>query len=423
MRVKLRYGERFLSVELKDERVIFDLDIADHPSIQNVGERLKLELKKPYSSHPIPSIAGAESKVALLVDDLTRPTPQRILLPVILGELEKAGVKSRNIKVIVALGTHRPMSSQEVEDRFGEVAEKYEVVNHDPEDSKKLTNIGATGKGFPIMVNRELWEANLTIGVGNIVPHMYAGWAGGGKIVLPGVSGEQTTGGIHLLGGRIRPAYRFLGRVDHEVRRLIDGVALKSRLGYVVNTVLNRERKVCGLTVGHPVEAFKRGVAFAEKIYRQTIPEPADLVIASSYPADIDYWQAIKGVVSASLAVKPEGVVFLVTPCPEGISPTHRAMREYGAYGYEELNKMVEEGEIKDAVAAGTLLYHAQLREKARIIVHSDGLKEKDAEALGVSYAGDLEEGLELAKEFLGEKNPKIGLIRNSEVLPTLQPL
>ncbi|MEM2901802.1 MAG: nickel-dependent lactate racemase [Candidatus Bathyarchaeia archaeon] len=420
MKVKLRYGERFLNLELKDEKIVFDLDIADHPSIQNMEDRLRLELKRPHSSHPISSIAGAESKVALLVDDLTRPTPQSILLPIILGELEKAGVKSHNVKVIVALGTHRPMSSQEIEDRFGEVAEKYEVVNHDPKDSKALTNIGATGKGFPIMINRELWEANLTIGVGNIVPHMYAGWAGGGKIVLPGVSGEQTTGGIHLLGGRIRPAFKFLGRLDHEVRRLIDEVALKSRLGYIVNTVLNRDRRVCGLTVGHPVEAFKKGVAFAEKIYRQTIPEPADLVIVSSYPADVDYWQAIKGVVSASLAVKPGGVVLLVTPCPEGISPTHRAMREYGSYGYEELNKMVEEGDIEDAVAAGTLLYHAQLREKARIIIYSDGLKEKDAEALGVAYAGDFEEGLKLAEEFLGEKKPKIGLIRNSEVLPTL---
>ena len=389
---------------MKDEKVVFDLDIADRPSIRNVEDRLRLELKRPHSTHPLPSITGAESKVALLVDDLTRPTPQRILLPIILGELEKAGVKSRNVKVIVALGTHRPMSSQEIEDRFGEVAEKYEVVNHDPRDSKALTNIGAAGKGFPIMINRELWEANLTIGVGNIVPHMYAGWAGGGKIVLPGVSGEQTTSGIHLLGGRIRPAFKFLGRLDHEVRRLIDEVALKSRLGYVVNTVLNRDRKICGLTVGHPLEAFKKGVEFAEKIYRQTIPEPADLVIASSYPADIDYWQAVKGVVSASLAVKTGGVVFLVTPCPEGISPTHKAMKEYGSYRYEELNKMVEEGDIEDTVAAGTLLYHAQLREKTRIIVYSDGLREKDAEALGMFYASDFEEGLELAKEFLGGK-------------------
>lgn len=421
MMVKVRYGEKFLNLELEDKKVVFDLDVADRQPIRNVEKRLRLELKA-HSSHSISSVAGAESKVALLVDDLTRPTPQRILLPVILEELKKAGVKSRNVKVIVALGTHRPMSGQEVEDRFGEVAENYEVINHDPNDLKGLTSIGAADGGFPIMVNRELWEANLTIGVGNIVPHMYAGWAGGGKIVLPGVSGERTTAGIHLLGGRIRPAYKFLGRVDHEVRRLIDEVALKSRLGYIVNTVLNRDRKVCGLSVGHPVEAFKKGVAFAENVYRRIIPETADLVIASSYPADVDYWQAIKGVVSASLAVKPGGVVFLITPCPEGISPTHRAMKEYGSYGYDELNKMVEKGEVEDAVAAGTLLYHAQLREKAKIIIYSDGLKEKDAEALGASYVGDFEEGLKLAEELLGKKNPKIGLIRNSEVLPTIQP-
>ncbi len=193
---------------------------------------------------------------------------------------------------------------------------------------------------------------------------------------------------------------------------------MKAGLKLIVNTILNEKKQVSGLAVGHPKSAFRRGVEMAKKTYKRPIKQPADLVIASSYPADIDYWQAIKGVVAASLAVRPGGVIFLVAPCPDGVSPTHKAMKEYGSYGFNELTSLIDEGEITDTVAAGTLLYNAQLRERAKIIVYSEGLKEKDVESLGLIYASNIEEGMELAQEALG-KRFKIGLIQNSEVIPT----
>jgi len=268
------------------------------------------------------------------------------------------------------------------------------------------------------MINKEVYTADFSMGVGNIIPHLIAGWSGGGKIIQPGVCGEETTGMTHVLAGT-EGADTLLGNLNQKVRREIDEVATRAGLKLVLNTVLNKREEMAQVFIGHHVEALKEGVRFAERIYKRRIPARADIVVASSYPADLDYWQAIKGVVSASFAVKRGGTIFLITPCPEKISPTHPELEKIGSLSLADSLRMVQTGEFRDKVACGVCLFHARLRERFKIIVYSVGMSRREVEALGLTYARSVKEGMRLAYESQRE-NAAIGVIRNSEVLPYL---
>ena len=260
------------------------------------------------------------------------------------------------------------------------------------------------------------------IGVGNIVPHCHAGWAGGGKIVQPGVCGEETTEMTHLLAAELMRNGWLAGRLEgNKVRREIDAVALNAGLKLIVNTVLNREDKVSHLAIGDPIEAFKEGVETAEKMYCPNVPGYADIVIVSSYPADIDYWQAEKALSYAMMGVKQDGSVIFVTPCPERISPIHGELFEERAkLSYEENLKAIRNGEVDDVIGGAGVLIHARLMERAEVICYSNGLKEEYKQAIGFKHATTFEEAVEMAFKSQGEK-AKIGVLNCGDIIPLIE--
>lgn len=423
MEVKLPYGkERTVRLEIPDENLYYAVDRGEAPALKDPARAIKEGLKRPIGSPPIRELVGKESKVAILVDDVTRPTPQRAILPALLDGLNEAGVPDGNVEAIIALGTHRPMSDAEIEARYGrEVVERIQILNHEYKDERKLVDMGRTESGIPISVNKRVREADFVIGVGNVVPHCYAGWAGGGKIVQPGVCGEETTEETHLLAAkRVREGW-IAGRLEgNEVRREIDEVALKAGLKLIVNTILNRDDEISGLAIGHPIEAFRRGVEEAEGVYCPRVPGRADIIVVSSYPADIDYWQAEKALSYAVMGVKPGGTVVFLTPCPEGISPVHGdVFKERGRLSYGENLRAIEGGEVEDAIGGAGLLIHSKLMERAEVVCYSDGLREGDKEALGFKQASSPEEALGLALESQGRK-AKVGVLACGDIIPVL---
>jgi len=140
------------------------------------------------------------------------------------------------------------------------VIERVYITNHDYEDEKGLVKMGRAESGTPVNINSRVREADFVIGVGNIVPHCHAGWAGGGKIIQPGVCGEETT--------ELMPNRWLAGKLEgNKVRREMDAVALNAGLKSIVNTILNRDDEVSHLVISDPIEAFKQGVETAEKMY------------------------------------------------------------------------------------------------------------------------------------------------------------
>lgn len=422
MDIVLPYGkEKTITLALPDKNVFFVADREYAPPLENPREEVRKALGKPVGLNPLRKLVKARDRVVIVGDDNTRPTPQSLIVPVLLDELNAAGVPDENIKIVIALGTHRKMSEKEIKEKYGEeVFKRVAVINHDGKHQENLVDVGMAEIGIPVRVNKEVYNADFVIGVGNIVPHPLAGWGGGGKIIFPGVCDEKNVAMTHFVASKVKPLSKLMGRLDNEIRSIIDKAAAKAGLKLIVNTVLNQEDKIAHLAVGHPITAFREGVKVAEKIFRPKIPAPADIVVVSSYPADIDYYQASKAVAYASLAVKQGGTIVLITPCYEGISPIHPIIKEKATLTYNEILKAVENNEIEDLVAVAVLLTHAQSMEHAEVICYSEGLTEEDKNALGFKHASTVEEAVNLAFESQG-RNAKVGVLRCGEILPMIK--
>jgi len=420
MIIDLQYGESKLAFTIPSNNISWIVDRHNTRPLDDPISRLRDLLKKPVSGPALKDLGRSVRKVVILVDDNTRPTPAYLILPTILNELNESGVNDESIEIMIALGTHRRMTKEELLKKLGnEVIERVKIYNFNPHDEKDLVNIGKTSLGFNIIVSKRAYNSDLILGVGNIVPHCYAGWAGGGKIVQPGICGIETIEGTHIIAGKTKPIFDIAGKINHPVRRLIDEIALKVGLKFIVNTILNEEDKIIDFAVGDPLEAFREGVNLASKIYCPKIPELADIVIVSSYPADLEYWQASKPLDYACLGVKKGGIILLVTPCPEGISTVHPELKTFGNLDYEKICELYDSGKIKDKIAAAALMLHSQIMNHAKVICVSHGLNKEDKKALGFIHAETIEEALQKAYRIQGEKC-KIGIMKCGDIRPVL---
>jgi nickel-dependent lactate racemase len=264
-------------------------------------------------------------------------------------------------------------------------------------------------------VNKKFLASDFKIVIGNVIPHCFGGYSAGAKGVLPGVCGEETTGGVHLAGARIS-VDKLIGRVENPLRRDMEQAARIVNLDMIVNTVLTREGKIAGIFAGDFVKAHREAVKLVNKIYIQRVPEPADIVIASSYPADLEYYQAIKGVFAAYRAVKNGGTIILLTPCPEGIAKTHPLIAKYAAYTSLEIDTKTIMEKTNDPCGVACAMVHAQQREKAQLAVISEGLTYEMCECLGVEKQENLEEAFDSALKRHG-KNATVGVITQSDML------
>ena len=418
MIIRLTYGkEKQVEVEIQKENLNFIAEKGTVSTSNDYKEIIQTSIRNPIGRPPLKSIVKSNDKIVIIGDDITRPTPQNIIIPIILDELNSVGVPDKNVYVIIGLGTHRDMTKTEFRMKYGSVEDRVEITNHDY--TANLVNVGSTSSGIPIEVNKYVYDATFKIGIGNIVPHCYAGWGGGGKIIQPGVCGEKTTGMTHLMGGKVKPYTKLLGKIDNDVRKEIEAAAELVGLDFIINTVLDKREKIVNVVSGEPIRALRKGVEHARKIYCPKIPNSSDIIVVSSYPADIDYWQSLKPLTYASSIVKQGGTVVLLSPCPDRVSPIHSDLRDKAKIGYEGILESATTGESDDLVAAGALLLHSQILEKVDVICFSDGLRESDKEALGFTHASSPQEALEMAKKKHGRIS-KVGILKCGEVLPSL---
>jgi len=208
-------------------------------AVGNANELVSRSLSRTIGCESIPNQVKGGDKVLVVLDDVTRETPTRVIIPQILEQLGEAGVKDRDIQMIFALGTHRYMTPEEMSNRAGpETIERFQVQNHYWREEKMLRDLGTTASGTPIQVNSKILEADWSIWVGNVVPHRIAGYTGGGKIVQPGLSGAETTGLTHLLSARLA-GEEVLGVAENPVRAEMEEIAGKAGLKMITICVLD----------------------------------------------------------------------------------------------------------------------------------------------------------------------------------------
>jgi nickel-dependent lactate racemase len=408
---EISYGDTNLHFSIPREAFYYYVKPRWIPEYQRDLECIAHALCHPIGAPPLADMVSPGMRIMILSDDNTRPTPKKQIIPMLLDELKKAGIKQGAIDVLIALGTHRYMTEIEIQETFGwELAEAIRIRNHEWADPSQLISVGSTPSGARIIVNKAICEADFIIGVGSIVPHSEAGWSGGGKIVQPGICGWETTAFTHLLAAKNPDYLNIAGSVDNPVRSEIEVIADRVGLGFILNVVTDPAGEIYGAVAGHPVEAHRKGVELARGIYECTIPGLADIVIVSAHPADLDYWQGDKPVTYSLRGLKPGGTLILVGRFQEGISQSHPVLEQYGTYSHEALLELEMSGRVDDKVGLAALFIHAHHMKRASIICVSEGLSIKQKENMNFIHADNLDDAVELALDLQG-RNARIGII------------
>ena len=385
--------------------------------ISDPAAEIRRALQAPIGALPLGQDARGARRVVIAADDLTRQTPNSLLIPLLLDELNAAGVSDLQVTVVIALGTHRPMTPAEIERHFGPiVTRRVTVLNNPWQDPAQMTDLGVTPTGTPIQVSRLALEADYLIGLGSIVPHHIPGYSAGAKIIQPGISGPAATGATHFLSTRTRRSY--LGIVENPVRTEMEQIAARVGLRFILNTVLDSSGRLVGAFAGHPVQAHRAGVVLAERVSGVAIPGPAEIVVAGSHPCDLEFWQAHKSLYPADRIVTDGGVIIVVTPCPEGVSVVHADMLRFTPLPAEEIEARILSGEISDVVSGALALAWAKMRQRASIYLVSSGISPGEASALGFSPYPSVETALQAALAEQGATARVAVLTHAPDMLP-----
>ncbi len=416
--ISLPWGQGFLTCKIPERNLGEVLTPNAHPPLANIDAAIAHALDNPIGLAGMSEWVKPGDKVLLISDDITRLTPAHLILPPLLERLNHIGVPDSDITILMALGTHRYMTEAEMEAKVGTaVYKRVRTINHLWKDKANLKELGRTGQGTPLAVNRLLPESDVIIALGAIVPHHIPGYSGGSKIIQPGVCGPETTAETHLLsceGG----GDSFLGQIDNPVRRDMDEMAERVGLNAIFNVVLDHNGAVLGAFFGHYQAAFRQGAALSRQVYGVPYHGSPDIVLVNSWPCEIDFWQAHKAMYPAQIMVKPGGTIIVATPCPEGISPVHTDLVEFTAWSSEDIKAAYREGKIKNGVAAALAIAWAQVREKAKVITYSPGLSDAEKTALGHTIARNLDEAIAMALADQGQDAVISVLTHAPDMLP-----
>lgn len=391
--ITIPYGRETLGLDIPAANLVGVY--APHPvaPVDDATAEIKRALAQPIGGPSLRELARHARRVVIVADDLTRPTPTQLIIPLLLDELQAAGVPDAAVQVIIALGTHRQMTEPEIVEKFGEqVVRRVPVINHNAFDDDALVDLGTTPSGVPVQVNRQVTEADLVLGVGSIVPHHIPGFSGGAKIIQPGVCGHRTTGEVHLLS--VRHERSLMGVTESVVRQEMEAIAERVGLRAILNTVLDSVGRVVGAFYGEPKATFRRGVELSRQVYGVPVPGLADIVVASSSPCDSEFWQAHKTLYSAELCVRQGGTIIIVTPCPEGVAATHSGVLHFAGRPMAEIDAAIRAGEIEDLTGGALALAWANARRRATVAMVSGGITAEETRALGFQPFDTLDEAL-----------------------------
>jgi lactate racemase len=372
---KIHYGRDLINLNINEQAIRYEIRPRDIRTTDDIQEEVRRALSCPINSKRLKDLVKKGDKVVILADDITRLTPTKQIIPHLIDEINSGGVPDSDIILVIALGTHRPMTPEEIIIKYGEeVAGRIKIINHNYLDKSNLKHFGTTRRGTDIWVNRLVVEADVRIGVGNILPHYPTGWSGGAKILLPGVAGEHTTGQVHLLGA----TEQQLGNIETPCREEMEDFAAVTGLEFIVNTVLDRHGGLVKIVTGHYIDAHREGVKWGRQVFGVPCKEKTDITISSSYPVDNDLFQSSKGIFSAMISTKATGEIILLSPCYEGVSPTHQEVAGLAHLSDEQLFKMARDPENKhDPLSITAALYFNTATRGFRITVVSDGIPDE----------------------------------------------
>lgn len=406
MKAEIPYGEKKIQIEIPQEHLLAVIHPLTSPESKNEEEIILHALQHPISSKPLRELAKGCQSAAIVVSDITRPCPTYKFLSFLLEE-----IPLENIQVIFALGIHRPLSSMEQKKLVGEKCfSRIKAVNFNPEDVHFL---GETSRGTPVEVFRSYLEADLKICTGNIEYHYFAGFSGGAKAVMPGISSRRAIEHNHsfLLDPQAQPGKIY----GNPVREDIEEYGKLAGIDFLFNVVLNQEKEIIGAFAGNFQKAFFQGASFYDRLFRTEINELADVIITSpgGHPKDLNLYQALKALENVRGALKPGGTIILVASCPEGFGEP--LFEEWALSGLppDELIGRLKEKFLLGAHKAALL---AQMRKMFRIFLVSS-FPPEIVRRIGLIPVDDLQKEVNKA---IVSKSIKVLLVPYGNVVHTI---
>lgn len=422
MRIKLDYGKTGLEVTLPEQNVVRTLRYKDAPPLADPVAAVAGQLAAPLGSPPLAELAAGKQTACIVICDITRPVPNELLLRPILRTLESAGIPRSGITILIATGLHRPNLGDEIVELVGEeIAANYRIENHHGTVLGEHAYLGESPRGVPIWIDRRYVDAELKITTGLIEPHLMAGFSGGRKLICPGIAALETVKVWHgpdFLEHPNADCGILAGNPVHEENTWI---GRHTGCDFIVNVVIDTEKRLLKVVAGDMVAAFEEGVRFVRGVVTDKVDEPVDVVVTScaGYPLDTTFYQAVKGLTGALPIVKQNGTIILAASLTEGIgSPEFQRL----FHENDNLEVFVERILGKDyfVMDQWQLEELAKVRRKAKVRLVSDGLPAETLDTLFVQSAPSVEAAVTDALSEYGPDATIAVMPRGPYVLATL---
>jgi len=412
MKLHFGFGTAVQEVEVPEKNLMGELH-ANEVEVALTGEdEVRRALREPIGSPRLKDIVKPGEKIAIVTSDVTRPMPTYKVMPALLDELYAAGCAPEDITLVFALGSHRKHTDEERRKLAGERAFK-EIACVDG-DAADCVHMGTTKVGTPVDIVRVVAEADRRICLGNIEYHYFAGYSGGAKAIMPGVSTRDAIQSNHSM--MVRPEARAGSLEDNPLRMDIEEAGAICGIDFIVNVVLSEHKEILRAVAGDAVKAHRAGCAFLDTLYRKELPHPADIVLVSQggAPKDLNLYQTQKALDNARHAVRQGGIIILIGSCKEGMG--ERVFEEWMTRSespqamIERIGRDFQLGGHKAAAIAMTL-------EKAQVWLVSE-MEPDFVRSIFLRPMPDAQTALDRAFEELGEDASVLSMPYGGSTLP-----
>ncbi|MFZ5945550.1 MAG: nickel-dependent lactate racemase [Bacillota bacterium] len=425
---ELKYAKGTVTFSIPEEHLLQEVLGKTYPGLTDLKEAYQYALDHPIDCPPLREVVKKGDKVAITVSDITRAWQKNCLtLPVLINNLNEAGVPDENITIIIAVGGHRPNTEKEfIELCSEEVFKRVKIVNHNAWDTENMVYYGKTSRGTEVYLNRIVAEADKLILTGGIIYHYMVGYGGGRKSILPGVSSIKTIQQNHLwalgpeLGSGSNPRSASKYTKGNECHDDMMEIAAFAKPDFLVNIVPNPQGEISGVFAGNWVSAWLEGCNLVDKIYGIEVEEEADIVIATAggYPKDINLYQTGKTMDNAYYAMKKGGVSIILSECPDIMEP-----QEFTEWFKHETFFELEKALRENFTIPGWVAFkEVECSEKGTFILLTKEENFEFARKAKLIPVSNMEDALKIAYEKCGTANPKITVMpQGANTFPILK--
>jgi nickel-dependent lactate racemase len=421
MRVHLDYGRDGLDVDLQGERITV-IEPEFRPPVADPGAALSAALRAPIGRPPLGQLVRRGQKVAISVCDITRAQPRREMLEALFAEMPD--VLPEDVTILIATGTHRTNTPDEVETMLGAgIARRYRVINHDSRDGSSLVYVGKTTTDVPVYLNRAWVGADVKITTGFVEPHFFAGFSGGPKMVAPGLAGLDTVLVLHDARRIGSPNATWGVTEGNPIHDDVREIARMTGVDFAVDVTLNRAQKITAVFAGDLFAEHRAACEAAKRNAMRAVGSPFDVVLTtnSGFPLDQNLYQAVKGMSAAAKVVKPAGTIVCAAECSDGL-PSH------GSYGQVLASQPSPEKLLAMINTPGYSIpdqwqvqIQAQIQIKARVMVKTAGLTPDAVRAAHFEPIDDVAAAVSDAMRAAGPEATLCVLPQGPQTIPYLR--